>query len=81
MIRILGSMLCKDCVQCRQELDAAKVNYEYCEFSDELKYLKEFLALRDKEPVFAQVRQEGRIGIPCIIREDGTLTLDWQEFL
>ena len=81
MIRILGSMLCKDCVQCRQELDAAKVNYEYCDFSDELKYLKEFLALRDKEPVFAQVRQEGRIGIPCIIREDGTLTLDWQEFL
>ena len=45
MIRILGSMLCKDCVQCRQELDAAKVNYEYCDFSDELKYLKEFLVL------------------------------------
>ena len=81
MIRIWGSMLCKDCAQCRQELDAAKVKYEYCDFANELKYLKEFLMLRDKDPVFAEVRREGRIGIPCIIREDGTLTLDWQEFL
>ena len=81
MIRILGSMLCKDCVQCRQELDAAGAQYEYCDFSEELKYLKEFLALRDADPVFASVREDGRIGIPCIIREDGTVTLDWQEFL
>ena len=25
MLKIYGSMLCKDCVECRQELDAAKV--------------------------------------------------------
>ena len=81
MIRILGSMLCKDCVQCRQELDSADVKYEYCDFSEEIKYLKEFLSLRDTEAVFASVREEGRIGIPCIIREDGSVTLGWQEFL
>lgn len=81
MIKILGSMLCKDCVQCRQELDAAGVEYIYCDFSDELANLKAFLALRDKEELFAPVREEGRIGIPCIIREDGSVTLDWQEFL
>jgi len=81
MIKIYGSMLCKDCVQCRQELDEAGVAYSYCDFAEELVNLKEFLAIRDREAVFAEVREGGRIGIPCIVREDGTVTLDWKEFL
>lgn len=81
MLKIYGSMLCKDCVQCRQELDAAGVSYAYFDFSEDLKNLKEFLHIRDTEPLFAEAKQEGYIGIPCILREDGSLTLDWQEFL
>lgn len=81
MIKIYGCMLCKDCVQCRKELDEAKVPYEYMDFSSELVNLKEFLALRDGEAVFEAVRSDGRIGIPCIVKEDGSVTLDWQEFL
>ena len=41
-MKIYGSMLCPDCVQCRQELDAKGVSYEYLDFSDNLKNLKEF---------------------------------------
>lgn len=74
-------MLCKDCVQCRSDLDAAGVAYEYKDFSDALINLKEFLAIRDREAVFNSVREDGRIGIPCIVKEDGTVILDWQEFL
>ena len=81
MIRIYGSMLCPDCVQCVQELDAAGVEYEYLDFSKDLRSLKEFLKLRDAEPVFEQVRANGSIGIPCILREDGSATLDWEEFM
>lgn len=81
MITIYGSMLCKDCVQCRHDLDAAFVAYEYKDFSDELKNLKEFLAIRDREPIFDDVRHGGRIGIPCIVKDDGSVVLDWQEFL
>ena len=81
MIKIYGSMLCKDCVQCRKELDDAGVAYVYCDFSEELIYLKEFLSHRDEEPVFEDVREEGQIGIPCIVREDGTVVLNWREFL
>ena len=81
MLKIYGSILCKDCVQCRQELDAAGVSYAYFDFSEDLKNLKEFLRIRDTEPLFAEAKQEGYIGIPCILREDGSLTLDWQEFL
>ncbi len=77
MLKIYGSMLCPDCVQIRKDLDAAGVQYDYRDFSDSLLNLKEFLALRDSHPVFADVRREGRIGIPCIVKEDGTITLEW----
>ena len=81
MIRIYGSMLCGDCVRCRQELDQAAIPYEYLDFSENLLYLKEFLALRDRSELFDSVRAAGAIGIPCIVREDGSITLDWSEFM
>ena len=81
MLKIYGSKLCPDCVECCQQLESANVPVEYCDFADSLKFLKEFLKLRDENPIFAEVRAEGKIGIPCIIRDDGTLTLDWEEFI
>lgn len=81
MITIYGSMLCPDCVACREELDNAGIAYQYCDFGDDLGNLKAFLALRDSESVFYEVKEKGGIGIPCICREDGSVTLDWREFL
>ena len=81
MLKIYGSMLCKDCVQCRADLDAAGTVYEYHDFADNILNLKEFLALRDREPLFDDVRKAGAIGIPCILREDGSITLDWAEYM
>ena len=81
MIKIYGSMLCKDCVQCREELDAAGVEYEYLDFGEDLRALKEFLAIRDSDGQFDDVRRNGSIGIPCIVRENGSVTLDWAEFM
>ena len=81
MLKIYGSMLCPDCVECRVDLNKAGVAYEYLDFSDQLRNLKEFLALRDSDPVFDAVKQRGSIGIPCIVTEDGRITLDWEEFM
>ena len=81
MLKIYGSMQCPDCVKCREDLDKAGVSYEYLDFSESLRSLKEFLTLRDTDPVFAPIRAEGKIGIPCIVREDGSLTLSWEEFM
>ena len=80
MLKIYGSRLCPDCVQCCRDLEEAKVEFEYFDFSDSLKHLKEFLKLRDSSSVFDAVRAEGKIGIPCIVREDDSLTLEWDEF-
>lgn len=81
MLKIYGSMLCPDCVKCRENLDKAGVAYEYLDFSESLLNLKEFLKLRDSAALFDEIRQAGKIGIPCILREDGTATLDWEEFV
>ena len=75
---IYGSMLCPDCVQCRKDLDEAGVAYEYRDFAEDLRNLKSFLELRDTEEIFQSVKQDGKIGIPCIVNEDGFVTLTWK---
>lgn len=74
---IYGSMLCPDCVECCKKLDASGTPYTFCEFSEDLANLKTFLKLRDTLEIFDAVKAEGKIGIPCIVREDGTVTLNW----
>ena len=81
MLKIYGSMLCPDCVRCREDLDRAGVEYEYLDFSDSLRNLKEFLSIRDGEESFHELKREGKIGIPCIVKADGTVVLDWGEFM
>ena len=78
MLKVYGSMLCPDCVACREQFDAAGVAYEYLDFSDALIHLKEFLAIREGNPLFDEIRQRGGIGIPCVVKTDGTVTLDWE---
>ena len=81
MLKIYGSRLCPDCVACLAELEKAGAVYEYLDFGDNLLNLKDFLTLRDTRQVFDQVKQNGKIGIPCILREDGSVTLDWSEYV
>lgn len=81
MLTIYGSMLCKDCVQCRKELDHAGIAYDFLDITEDLQHLKAFLKLRESNSLFNQARQDGQIGIPCIVKQDGSLTLDWEKFL
>lgn len=75
---IYGTMLCKDCVECRKDLDEAGIVYEYREITADLTYMKEFLKLRDTLAVFEPVKAEGKIGIPCIVRDTGEVSFDWK---
>ena len=74
---VYGSMLCPDCVRIREDFEREGISYEYRDIGENLLYLKEFLALRDVEPVFVPVKEAGRIGIPCIVSEDGSVSLEW----
>ena len=81
MLKIYGSMLCKDCVECVADLKQANVEFEFCDFADSLLYLKVFLKIRDENNLFDEVREKGSIGIPTIVKDDGSICLDWTEFL
>ena len=81
MLKIYGSKLCKDCLDCLRDLDRNQVTYQFLDFADQLIYLKEFLKIRDEHPLFSGVKENGSIGIPCIIEEDGAVTLDWSKYV
>lgn len=80
MLKIYGSPLCKDCVICKAELEKAGVEFLYLDITGNLLFLKQFLKLRERSE-FDTVREKGQIGIPCLLREDGSLTFDWDEFV
>ena len=81
MLKIYGSPMCPDCVKCKQELEESGVEFLYLDIGEKLLYLKQFLKIRDGNECFEAVRQRGQIGIPCIVREDGSVTFEWDEYL
>ena len=81
MLKSYGRMLCKECIQCREDRATAGVDYVFLEFNDDLKNLKEFLWLRDSLDIFKAMKDNGGIGIPCIVDADGNVSLDWEKYL
>ena len=65
MLTVYGLMICPDCVKCREELEGAGILYEFRDFADGTKNLKEFLALRDTSPVLRAPGRKGKSGSPA----------------
>ena len=80
MLKIYGSALCPDCVKCKEALEQANVPFVYLSITESLLALKQFLKLRER-PQFDPIREKGQIGIPCILQEDGTVSLDWTMYV
>ena len=78
MIKIYGMATCPTCTYVKEQ---AKGNdkYEIINLEDHARNLKDFLQLRDNNPVFDKVKERGTIGIPCFVLEDGTVTLRAEE--
>lgn len=54
-------------------------NFKVIDISTHVSNLHEFLDLRDHRPEFDEAKAEGDIGIPCYVREDGSITLSSSE--
>lgn len=74
-MKFYGSTECSRCRAAIEELDEAGTEYEFIDVISSKDNLKEFLQLRDSSSFFDVARQEGRIGIPAFIKDDGELTL------
>ncbi len=81
MLKMYGSGLCPDCIACRANFDRYDIAYEYIDINAALADLKTFLRMRDNDPVFEPCRREGYIGIPALVREDGSVFLNWEKYL
>ena len=74
MIKIYGMPSCPDCSFVERQAEG-RAGYEIIDIGSHVKFLKEFLRLRDGSPVFDDARRHGRAGIPCFVLEDGRVTL------
>lgn len=81
MFKIYGSTMCPDCEACKQNFDRYGVEYEFLDITASLKNLKEFLILRDQEAVFNHLKAIHDIGLPALVREDGSVFTDWESYL
>ena len=69
MIKIYGMKTCPDCVAVDEQVKGDS-RYEVIDIGEHVRFLKEFLRLRDNNPVFAEARAKGYAGIPCFVLED-----------
>ncbi|MCR5741455.1 MAG: glutaredoxin [Gammaproteobacteria bacterium] len=81
MFKVYGSQMCPDCINLKGNFDAYKIEYEFIDINDNLRNLKEFLILRDSLPVFDRLKKINDIGIPAIVKEDGEVFVNWEEYL
>lgn len=81
MITFYGSHICSSCRETVAYLEAHQIPYEMTEITENTANLKAFLQLRDRHPMFQEVKEAGRIGIPCFIRPDGIPSGSLEEVL
>lgn len=81
-IIMYGTPICKECVRDKAILAEHKeIEVDYRIITESTSILKDYLAYRDKEPIFDEMKANHGIGIPFYILEDGTKTLYLSDFV
>ncbi len=74
MIKIYGMETCPHCDYVKKQIEGREDEFEYIDISKNVRYMKEFILLRDSSPFFDKCKERKLIGIPLFVLEDGTLT-------
>ena len=78
MIRAYVMSTCNDCIDIIDQLrDDDRI--EVIDIGEHVKNLKEFLRLRDNNKGFDEIRKNGYVGVPCFIKEDGSVEFDYKK--
>lgn len=78
-MKVYGAQICIDCRNYKAIQKARGFEAEYIEITEDTVKLKEFLQLRDTNPLFDEIRARGGIGIPLFVDDDGEMTFDINE--
>lgn len=68
---LFGSTYWDGCADMKEFLSKNNINFIYMNISESLFNLKMFLKYRDSSPVFKGIKEKGRIGVPCIMIDNG----------
>lgn len=80
-MKVYGTSICVDCRNYKAVQKKRGFAAKYIDITENTSNLREFLALRDKEPIFDEVRAHNGIGIPLFVNDDGAMTFDINEAL
>ena len=79
MVKVYVMESYPDCVEVKARYKDDP-GYELVDIGQQARSLKEFLVLRDNHPAFAKVRERGNIGIPCFVKEDGSVIISLKRY-
>ncbi len=64
----------------KEYLSENNINHVYLDITESMFNLKKFLKLRDTRKEFDEIKRLGRVGIPCIVINDGEkIIFDYKE--
>ncbi len=79
MIKLYGIKTCPECSGLYEQVKDDE-RFEIIDVAQHILLLKEFLALRDNRDEFAQARANGYAGLPCFVRDDGSISFSAEDF-
>ncbi len=74
MIKIFSMKTCPYCTFLEGQI-AGDNRFKVIDIGEDVRYMHEFLNLRDSSPAFDKAKRVGDIGIPCFLLENGDVTL------
>ncbi|MCX3066033.1 glutaredoxin [Cetobacterium somerae] len=76
-IIVIGSHLCPDTIYALCKLKENNVDFDFKDISSSFPALKEYLNIRETNPIYEEVKNKGGLGIPCFLKDEKvTLNLD-----
>lgn len=80
-VRVIGSHLCPDTLYALNQLAAAKAEIDFVDILSSHDALKTYLNIRETRPLYKDICGTARLGIPCFVKENGSMTLDINDIL
>ena len=77
-LTVIGSHLCPDTLYALNQLSGAGAEIDILSCHGAL---QDYLQIRESSPLYEEVRGTRRLGIPCFVKEDGTMTLELKDVL
>ena len=70
-----GTPTCKDGPPAKAVLEENNIKFLFVDVCESVGKLKMFLKLRDTEDAFQEVREQHKVGVPCIVIDDETIVI------